>query len=415
MFNVYLEKLINQCNDIWLNGRQLCEAVSLTGHCCALELHCLPFRDDFNLNTESMDETKRYGLKGELESAKGAKSLLNFSKQSRNAHRYSSRMRIASKAASAASAMPSLPIRYHSSNIVTRAASNCGEYQMDRKVFFVLFLFHTAEVFLLVIVYHQKDPFTLKEANFTFYNEFSNIQMITQKNIVKYEFQVFNRANETESESARESFKKPEEKINTGDLNESSLLENNELTDLSQSENTQPKRNVQCRFPSPMNEKEPNTNQALNASEQQSTSDETKSIEPSNASDVCDKPKYGTAANNQKYLKWMTNSASPTGLLPQFSSWSLVSIGKYSDYNSPTGLSQPGFLANYNFLIPWDVYVNNESIVNIFTEKQRKAIDGIPVRAFIGMEYECPCGHRFISSGPDRLVKVSSSGNVKVN
>lgn len=134
MFNVYLEKLINECNDIWLNGRQLCEAVSLTGHCCALELHCLPFSDETNSNIESIEETKPYAPKGEFETTKGAKSLLHFSKQGRNAHRYSSRMRTASKTTSAMSAASSLPIRYHSSNIVTRAASNCGEFQMDRKV-----------------------------------------------------------------------------------------------------------------------------------------------------------------------------------------------------------------------------------------------------------------------------------------
>lgn len=29
------------------------------------------------------------------------------------------------------------------------------------------------------------------------------------------------------------------------------------------------------------------------------------------------------------------------------------------------------------------------------------------------MEYECPCGHRFICSGPDRIVKVSANGVVK--
>ena len=226
---------------------------------------------------------------------------------------------------------------------------------------------------------------------------------------------MFNPANETETEAVPDSFKKTEKKRYITDLNQSSLMENNELTDLSQSANTQPKRNAQREaFPSPMNEKESNANQTLNASEQRSTSDESKSIENLSVSNNYDKTQCTTVTSNQTYLKWMTNSASPEGLLPQFSSWSLVSIGKYSDYNSPTGLSQPGFLTNYNFLIPWDVYVNNECIVNIFTEKQRKAIDGIPVRAFIGMEYECPCGHRFISSGPDRLVKVSSSGNVKV-
>ena len=36
------------------------------------------------------------------------------------------------------------------------------------------------------------------------------------------------------------------------------------------------------------------------------------------------------------------------------------------------------------------------------------------VRGHIGMEYECPCGHRFFCSGPDKISKVTSNGNVKV-
>ncbi|EDO39578.1 predicted protein, partial [Nematostella vectensis] len=35
------------------------------------------------------------------------------------------------------------------------------------------------------------------------------------------------------------------------------------------------------------------------------------------------------------------------------------------------------------------------------------------VRAYIGDEYECPRGHRFICSGPDKMVKATSSGHVK--
>lgn len=35
------------------------------------------------------------------------------------------------------------------------------------------------------------------------------------------------------------------------------------------------------------------------------------------------------------------------------------------------------------------------------------------VRAYIGLEFECPRGHRFICSGPDKMVKATSSGHVK--
>ena len=36
------------------------------------------------------------------------------------------------------------------------------------------------------------------------------------------------------------------------------------------------------------------------------------------------------------------------------------------------------------------------------------------VRVYLGMEYECPRGHRFFCSGPDKVIKVSSNSIVKV-
>lgn len=37
------------------------------------------------------------------------------------------------------------------------------------------------------------------------------------------------------------------------------------------------------------------------------------------------------------------------------------------------------------------------------------------LRVFIGEEYECPRGHRFFCSGPEKIIKVSSTSTVKVN
>ncbi len=45
------------------------------------------------------------------------------------------------------------------------------------------------------------------------------------------------------------------------------------------------------------------------------------------------------------------------GLLPKFSSWSLVCIGKYGSYSPSSGVEQSGFLHSTNFLLPWDVYL----------------------------------------------------------
>ena len=61
-----------------------------------------------------------------------------------------------------------MSIKKHSSNIITIAASNCGEFQLERR-----------------------DPFDLKEANFIFYEEFANVAALAKKKQIKYEFNVF--------------------------------------------------------------------------------------------------------------------------------------------------------------------------------------------------------------------------------
>lgn len=37
------------------------------------------------------------------------------------------------------------------------------------------------------------------------------------------------------------------------------------------------------------------------------------------------------------------------------------------------------------------------------------------VKIFVGVEYECPRGHRFMCSAPDKVLKTSGSGLVKDN
>lgn len=38
----------------------------------------------------------------------------------------------------------------------------------------------------------------------------------------------------------------------------------------------------------------------------------------------------------------------------------------------------------------------------------------VNLRIYLGDEYECPRGHRFFCSGPEKVIKVSSSSTVKV-
>nr|SVE75015.1 EOG090X02WG [Daphnia dolichocephala] len=129
-----------------------------------------------------------------------------------------------------------------------------------------------------------------------------------------------------------------------------------------------------------------------------------------------------------EYLPCMLHENSPKGILPRYSSWSLVYLGSSSLYSHNAGLSdQPGFLTGSGFLLPWDIPVrlqHSESNAlegrrahNIgYSGKGKRAKQGqheFTVKIFIGVEYECPRGHRFMSSSPGRVLKATGAGLVK--
>lgn len=140
-----------------------------------------------------------------------------------------------------------------------------------------------------------------------------------------------------------------------------------------------------------------------------------------------------------EYLPGMTHSACPKGLLPKFSSWSLLKLGPAKSYNCHTGLEQPGFLPGSSFLLPWDLVIRSRSeedtglmepldggascwpAPNKNLVGKRGSTGGIGrgrrrddvARVFVGFEYEDGRGRRFISSGPDKIVKALGPGGAK--
>ncbi|KAF3706577.1 Protein SMG8 Protein smg-8 -like protein [Channa argus] len=139
-----------------------------------------------------------------------------------------------------------------------------------------------------------------------------------------------------------------------------------------------------------------------------------------------------------EYLPGMMHSGCPKGLLPKFSSWSLVKLGPAKLYNCHTGLEQPGFLPGSSFLLPWDLVIRSRSEDNTgLTEPLNGGTSSWPApnktvgkrgstgglgrsrrrddmtRVFVGFEYEDSRGRRFISSGPDKIVKVMGPGGAK--
>ncbi|KAJ8973619.1 hypothetical protein NQ317_003249 [Molorchus minor] len=131
-------------------------------------------------------------------------------------------------------------------------------------------------------------------------------------------------------------------------------------------------------------------------------------------------------ASTTEYLPGMLTLSSPSGLLPVFSSWSLVCLGASSLYSHNLGLSEshhPGFLSSTNYLLPWDVTVyskskQNWSHVNKYTTRGRRGrpagtLPQFTVKVFIGVEFECPSGHRFMLAAPDRVLKATPGSIVK--
>lgn len=140
-----------------------------------------------------------------------------------------------------------------------------------------------------------------------------------------------------------------------------------------------------------------------------------------------------------EYLPGMMHSGCPKGLLPKFSSWSLVKLGPAKLYNCHTGLEQPGFLPGSSFLLPWDLVIRSRSeedtgltepldggtsswpVPNKTLVGKRGSTGGLGrsrrredmARIFVGFEYEDGRGRRFISCGPDKVVKVLGPGGAK--
>ncbi|MEQ2173431.1 Protein smg8, partial [Goodea atripinnis] len=140
-----------------------------------------------------------------------------------------------------------------------------------------------------------------------------------------------------------------------------------------------------------------------------------------------------------EYLPGMMHSACPKGLLPKFSSWSLLKLGSAKSYNCHTGLEQPSFLPGSSFLLPWDLVIRSRSeedaglmepldggssswpAPNKSLVGKRGSAGGLGrgrrrddmARVFVGFEYEDSRGRRFISSGPDKIVKALGPGGAK--
>lgn len=323
------EKLKDNCDSIWINGKKQCEFASLRGNPCIM---------------------------------------------------------VAKHATAEGSA--------HTSGVIYVSTCNCGKTQGRRE-----------------------DPYTIRKANYEFYQFMSNSCILCEKSTA-IEFPVF--VPSTAEFKAAEIINKNITSLGLPDLSNKTPTEE-KTTDihLSASQKTQ----------------QSETDLSLGSMSDEERiikKDKTDSEEEINEIVV----KIGemhvreeqVEASSTVYLPGMLLDSSPPGLLPQFPSWSLLNIGPSSLYSHNTGLSesqQPGFLSGTNFLLPWDVKIRLEHAQNWAEtyeknrNRKKKQINSqgqgtyFTLKIFVGMEYECPRGHRFMMSSNDTILRGSAGGSVR--
>lgn len=121
----------------------------------------------------------------------------------------------------------------------------------------------------------------------------------------------------------------------------------------------------------------------------------------------------------------MLHSKAPRGLLPAFPSWAIFCIGLSNRYSHNVGLKSPNFKQGSDYLLPldhtitvrsddWDAdmkkiqksgykFVRNKNALDLEGTHREK------LRFFIGFDYECPRGHRFVIERPGKCLNMDKS------
>lgn len=355
----YEQILYDECDAYWNDGRRLCEVKSLTGRHCVHRFHQLP--------------------------------------------------------SSKPSSLSNLPTMNHCSRSRSLASSNCGRVQFQRE-----------------------DPFTLKEANFDFYNLLSQkTQPIISSDI--YLFSTYSNQkpnNFIKNDMVSDAVIAEKKTTVSPEFKSMSLIKDDQLINSKlQLSNKQVKNELESYFGQDLLSVEQSTSykksqdiksnnchtdlKLLKLSED---GDGSLSDYGNDLSQHSQSSKYSLSSFEDievvknSFTNGMLNSLTDDGVLPLFSSWSLIRISPYSSYNPLVGLEMPGFLKDSNFLLPCEI--NVESTENSKTEnwpapgelskkiKETKLTTPREVcKLYVGYEYETSRGHRFICSAPNKVHK----------
>ncbi|XP_069701408.1 nonsense-mediated mRNA decay factor SMG8 isoform X3 [Periplaneta americana] len=395
LFDQYTTQLEKECDRYWKNGRQMCEVLSLTGNPCTNPLH-----------------------RGGGEGAGGGELQGEANKTLDDPDPPESRDRT------------QLPLMEHSSGVRYVSACNCGRKQGPRE-----------------------DPFTMRAANYDFYqllgddcgcnhlesNRFPVFQPSTQDYRAAQLFSNKTAGGGSWKDGGPRGTEGRELNVSTPQGNTQGFSLAGFVSGQSVGSDIIHEETVNRLSPNP-----PRGDHSL-----PDTSHEI-IIQVSDADSEANKEKaLVRQPSTTEYLPGMLHADSPAGLLPQFPSWSLVCLGPSSLYSHNLGLQdqqQAGLLGGSAYLLPWDVTVrlehhrdrgsgwptvgdqygtrgkmqavNQHSGALLRGRKGKggnKDLSEFVVKIFVGVEYECPRGHRFMCSAPDKVLKTTGSGLVKDN
>jgi len=136
-YDFYWAKLKQECEEYWLNGRRLCDAVSLTGRHCVYQIHKMPAENGMDMPQDTIGADKS----NSPVTPEVIKEPTTPSVSTEDELALKPKVKIVSL-----SSLESLPIKAHSSGYRSIHACNCGK---SRKI--------------------REDPFDLKDANYSFF------------------------------------------------------------------------------------------------------------------------------------------------------------------------------------------------------------------------------------------------------
>ncbi|XP_043288529.1 protein SMG8 isoform X2 [Venturia canescens] len=365
LFEEFSEKLQIECDKHWRAGRQMCEVLSLTGNPCTNPIH-----------------------KGGSEGAGGGEHT------------------------EARGIESELPVMEHCSGVRYVCACNCGRCQGPRE-----------------------DPFNLRHANYDYFQMLAKQCGCSQ--LESIQFPVFQPS--THNFRAAQLFSGGKRKDSFGRVELSTPQGQTQACSLADSTLHAYESGGRSQLSN-----DPAIEEARRLAKTSLTPGDAQKVVIQVTDSEVDNSKEKSLVrqpSTTEYLPGMLHTESPAGLLPQFSSWSLVCLGPSSLYSHNLGLQhQTGVLATSAFLLPWDVTVRlghqkdrgsywptvgdhegrnycprGKNFQNANTMKCRKSKGGkeFVVKIFVGVEYECPRGHRFMASAPDKVLKATGNGIVK--